>query len=61
MANDFERLAQRAYETYCEAVGGVAFNGDPLPTWEQQRARDDQKIPDAWVAVAQELAASVEA
>lgn len=26
-------LAGEAYSNYCEAVGGVAFNGDPLPSW----------------------------
>lgn len=22
------------YEAYCKAVGGKAFNGDPLPDWK---------------------------
>jgi hypothetical protein len=28
-----ETLAEHLYTTYCDAVGGKAFNGDPLPTW----------------------------
>lgn len=47
-----EILGKLAYETYCRAVGGKAFNGDRLPTWEEQRARDDQTIPNAWVEAA---------
>lgn len=26
---------QVAYASYCAAVGGKAFNGDPLPKWEE--------------------------
>jgi len=25
---------QIGYEAYCKSCGGKAFNGDPLPTWE---------------------------
>ena len=25
---------QRAYDAYCEYVGGIAVNGDILPCWE---------------------------
>lgn len=42
------------YETYCKAVGGKAFNGDPLPEW--RTFRDDaskSKQSDAWMAVAE--------
>lgn len=28
-----ESLANILYDKYCEAVGGKAFNGDPLPPW----------------------------
>lgn len=35
-------LAGQAYNVYCEAVGGVAFNGDPLPTWKEF-CRDPKK------------------
>lgn len=31
--NDIETIAGLLYEHYCDAVGGVAFNGDPLPNW----------------------------
>lgn len=28
---DSDILAKKVYDTYCKAVGGKAFNGDPLP------------------------------
>lgn len=52
---DIEELAGRLYEVYCTAVGGKAFNGDPLPSWEV--FRDDTsklKQSEAWIAVAEE-------
>lgn len=30
-----EAMTQLAYGEYCKAVGGTAFNGDPLPEWKQ--------------------------
>lgn len=48
------------YETYCEAVGGVAFNGDPLPKWEEfSRDASKTKQSDAWIAVAKKALESV--
>jgi hypothetical protein len=29
-----EFIARELYTAYCAAVGGKAFNGDPLPRWE---------------------------
>ncbi|MES2923707.1 MAG: hypothetical protein V4819_19285 [Verrucomicrobiota bacterium] len=52
---DIESLAGRLYDTYCAAVGGVAFNGDPLPKWDAFRAdTTKQKQSDAWIASAGE-------
>jgi hypothetical protein len=31
---DRKNIAKELYTAYCIAVGGVAVNGDPLPTWE---------------------------
>jgi hypothetical protein len=46
-------LAGHLYEQYCQAVGGFAFNGDPLPNWETFRGDPTkQKQSDACVAVA---------
>lgn len=46
-----ESAAGRAYTAYCAAVGGKAFNGDPLPDWETFRADPKKKLQsDAWVA-----------
>ena len=50
----YETLAAELYHEYCNAVGGKAFNGDPLPTWEEFRAdRTKDKQSDAWVVVAE--------
>lgn len=46
-------VAERLYETYCKSVGGVAFNGDPLPDWKT--FHDDpskQKQANAWLDAA---------
>lgn len=32
---DKERLADILYTTYCDSVGGKAYNGDPLPSWRK--------------------------
>lgn len=50
-----EIVAERMYEAYCKGVGGIAFNGDPLPDWKTFRAdQSKRKQSDAWVAAAQE-------
>jgi len=47
-----EHLACMAYTVYCQAVGGVAFNGDKLPSWEEfKRDPKKQKQVAAWIAV----------
>ena len=49
-----EEIAGKLYEAYCEAVGGIAFNGDPLPKWDTFRADTTKnKQSHAWLAVAQ--------
>lgn len=46
-------LAGKLYTIYCEQVGGVAFNGDTLPTWEEF-SMDPKKVKqvEGWLAVA---------
>lgn len=47
-------LAGIFYNTYCFSVGGVAFNGDPLPKAEEFFAdASKKKQSDAWLAVAE--------
>ena len=47
-----EELAEEAYETYCQAVGGVAHNGLPLPGWEEFSADPAKtKQSNGWLAV----------
>lgn len=44
--------AKQAYETYNKAVGGKAFNGDPLPSWDEFAADEKkQKQVGAWIAI----------
>jgi len=50
--DSWEREARAAYEAYCAQVGGVAYNGDKLPTWDEQRERNP-KIAVAWHAAAE--------
>jgi len=50
---DIEELADKLYTVYCAAVGGKAFNGDPLPAWSTFRADPTKrKQSDAWMIVA---------
>lgn len=53
-----EELAGELYETYSEAVGGVAFNNDPLPKWAEFSV-DENKTKQAggWRAVASRVIA----
>lgn len=57
---NIEGIAAGLYERYCEEVGGKAFNGDPLPKWEEFRADPSKKKQsDAWVKVAVEALALI--
>jgi len=50
---DVEEFAGILYEDYCERVGGIAWNNDPLPSWAEFRADPEKKKQsDAWVGVA---------
>jgi hypothetical protein len=47
-----EHFADMAYTVYCQAVGGYAFNGDKLPTWDEfKNDPTKQKQVAAWIAV----------
>lgn len=51
-----EALACNLYSAYCTAVGGKAFNGDPLPDWITFRADPNkQKQVNAWIEVAHQV------
>ena len=44
-----EQLAHTLYDEYCNAVGGKAFNGDPLPKASEFFVdTTKQKQADAW-------------
>jgi hypothetical protein len=52
---DIESLAGRLYDTYCLSVGGLAFNGDPLPKWDAFREDPaKRKQSEAWIHSAAE-------
>jgi hypothetical protein len=53
-STDYQR-GQLAYDTYCASVGGVAFNGDQLPPFEDTPDR----VRDGWVAASVAVAAAV--
>jgi len=60
-SSEFAGLSKELYETYCKAVGGVAFNNDPLPSWEDFIADENkQKQAQAWILVAKTAIAHVE-
>lgn len=43
------------YTVYCKAVGGVAFNGDPLPRWEEFESDKNKQLQvQGWKTVALE-------
>ncbi len=49
-----EYIAGELYKTYCEAVGGKAFNGDPLPDWKTfSNDPTKKKQSDAWISAAE--------
>lgn len=46
-------VAEELYTAYCAAVGGVAFNGDPLPDWAEFAADPNkEKQSNAWLVAA---------
>lgn len=46
-------VAERLYTTYCQAVGGKAFNGDPLPDWEEFYNDESKRVQStAWIEAA---------
>lgn len=48
-----ESIADALYTAYCEAVGGVTFNGDPLPKWANFVADPKkEKQAQAWLITA---------
>ena len=50
-----EDLAGRMYDRYCIAVGGLAFNGDPLPQWVEFGSDiNKQKQANGWREAAKE-------
>ena len=50
-----EDLAGRMYDRYCNAVGGLAFNGDPLPAWSEFGSDPaKQKQANGWREAAKE-------
>ena len=56
---DHEQLAITAWDTYARAVGGKAFNGDPLPTWEEMAADPKKMVQtEAWRRTATAVANS---
>jgi hypothetical protein len=55
-----DALGKLAWDTYSKAVGGKAFNGDALPTWEVMK-KDETKahLVKAWKTTANAVAERV--
>lgn len=54
------RRGQLAYDTYCETVGGRAFNGDQLPPFDQDGDGPNRDhIRAGWIAAALAVAEDV--
>jgi len=45
-------VAELLYTTYCKSVGGKAFNGEPLPDWEDFY-KNNSKQSKAWIDAAE--------
>jgi hypothetical protein len=56
-----DEVGRIAWDTYSKAVGGKAFNGDPLPTWDVM-CKDEKKenLVVAWKRAARAVATHVE-
>ena len=56
-----DEVGRIAWDTYSKAVGGKAFNGDALPTWDVM-CKDEKKenLVVAWKKAARAVAAHVE-
>lgn len=53
---DTKQKAMKAYDAYCGAVGGVAFNGDPLPKSDEFFADPKkEKQSNAWIVAIQAI------
>jgi len=51
---NLEDFAGQLYERYCQAVGGKAYDGKPLPLWKEFRGDESKRVQsDAWVRVAE--------
>lgn len=56
-----DEVGRIAWNTYSKAVGGKAFNGDPLPTWDAMCAdAKKENLVVAWKRCARAVAAHVE-
>lgn len=55
-----EQIARVMYDNYCIAVGGKAFNGDPLPNSEEFFTDESKtKQATAWIVAAQNAIAFI--
>ena len=51
-----ESIAKDLYTIYCIEVGGKAFNGLPLPEWEEFYNDSEKQIQvRAWLAIGQKV------
>lgn len=48
-----------AFNAYSAAVGGKAYNGEPLPSWDTVKTKSP-RIRDAWEAAARHVRAQLQ-
>ena len=56
MTNDLVKMERRMWEAYAKQAGGVSFDGQPLPTWDEL----GEERQSCWIAAASVAAARIE-
>ena len=56
MTNDLVKMERRMWEAYVKQAGGVSFDGQPLPTWDEL----GEERQSCWIAAASVAADRIE-
>ena len=56
MTDDFVKMERRMWEAYAKQAGGVSFDGQPLPTWDEL----GEERQSCWIATASVAADRIE-
>lgn len=58
MENPDIALGRAAFEAYCLSVGGLTYDGKPIPGWSDPRMT--QVVRDGWIAAALQIVKIIE-